>query len=329
MKNSNEGEKRDLLKEILVKLRNAQKSEENSILDDSMFCELKEHPDIQNILKQVDPFILLQKVTKFRKLNIAYMSDEEINKAILDVLCWNGIASCYTNIRMYPAGTKFFRVKKLKGTKIPNERFRAYQDYWETNPKYLTPYGRLNKPGESLLYVSPDLDCCIDEVHIQKEELFAAIRYTAKSDVKVNMIGGEMDYDQLGIQDRDVKVVNEIYNNFLRDEFSRDVGKGTEYIYRVSEMIAKNYFDLPPRVVQDAWAYSSVQNKMKYNVCFRPDIAHEILELDGAMLCKTASSEKVEVLCVAVGADENNNILFYPLGSDQQKQAFPEIGQKV
>ena len=33
----------------------------------------------------------------------------------------------------------------------------------------------------------------------------------------------------------------------------------------------------------------------------------------------------MQVLCVAVGADENNNILFYRIGSEQQKQAFPEI----
>ena len=35
----------------------------------------------------------------------------------------------------------------------------------------------------------------------------------------------------------------------------------------------------------------------------------------------------IQVLCVAVGADENNNILFYPVGSEQQKQVFPEITQ--
>ncbi|MGI6349352.1 MAG: hypothetical protein GX245_02250 [Eubacteriaceae bacterium] len=93
-------------------------------------------------------------------------------------------------------------------------------------------------------------------------------------------------------------------------------------------MIAKDYFDLPPRVAQDAWAYSSVRDKTKYNVCFRPDIAHDLLELNGAMICKT-NPLKTHVLCVAVGADENNKILFYPNGSEQQKQVFPEIERSV
>ena len=296
-------------------------------LDNPMFYGLKEPVDIQGVLKQVDPLVLMQKITKFRKLNIAHMSNEEINKAILDVLCWNGVFSCYTNMKMYPAKTKFFRVKRLKEMTIPNERFSLYQDYWETNPQYLTTYGRLNKPGESLLYVSPDLYCSISEVHIQDGQPFVAIQYTAKSDIKVNMIGGEIDYERLGVQDEKVKLVHEIYNSFLRDKFSRDVGKGTEYLYKVSEIIAKSYFDLPPRVIQDAWAYSSVQDKTKYNVCFRPDIAHELLDLNGAMLCKVNHSMGIQVLCVAVGADENNNILFYPVGSEQQKQVFPEITQ--
>ena len=295
--------------------------------DNPMFYELGEQPDIQSILKQIDPLALMQKIKKFRKLNIARMGNTEISQAILDVICWNGVFACYTNIKAYPAGTKFFRVKRLKGEEIPNERFSVYQDYWETDPKYLTAYGRLNKPGESLLYVSPDLYCSIGEVHIQDNEPFVAIQYTAKSDIKVNMIGGEFDYGELGVHDEKVKLIHEMYNSFLRDEFSRDVGKGTEYLYKVSEIIAKSYFDLPPKISQDAWAYSSVLDKAKYNVCFRPDIAHDLLELNGAMICKVNQSTKITVQCVAIGADENNNILFYKMGSEQQKQVFPEIIQ--
>ena len=44
-------------------------------------------PDIQSILKKNDPLVLLRKISKFRKLNIARMSDAEIHQAILDVLC--------------------------------------------------------------------------------------------------------------------------------------------------------------------------------------------------------------------------------------------------
>lgn len=294
-------------------------------IDNPLIKELERPADIQGVLKRTDPIILMGKIAKFRKLNIARMSDDEINRAILDVLCWEGVFSCYTNLRTYPKGTKFFRVKKLDGTCIPNSRFKEYQDYWETNPQYLKKYGRLNKPGESLLYVSPDLRCSMAEVHIKENEPFVAIQYTARSDVKVNMIGGEFNYEQLGVYDEKVQLIHEMYNSFLRDEFSRDVGEGTEYLYRVSEKIAKDYFELPPRIVQDAWAYSSIQDKEKYNVCFRPDIAHDILELDGAMICKLNESMELGVFCVAIGSDTDGKILFYPVGSEEQKQVFPEI----
>lgn len=293
--------------------------------DKPFIYEMTEQADIENILESVDPLILMQKISKFRKMNIKNMTDAEIFQAILDVLSNNGIFSCYTNMKMYPAGTKFFRVKKFKGSSFPNSRFIKGSDYWETDPKYLTTYGRLNKPGESLLYVSPDIYCSISEVKIEPSDYFAVIQYTAKEDVKVNMIGGDFDYNALGVFSDKAKLIHEIYNGFLRDEFSRDVGKGTEYLYRVSEKIAKDYFDLPPRIVQDAWAYTSVKDKNKYNVCFRPDIAHELLELDGAMICKLGDHEKLKVYCVAVGVDDKNKILFYNIGSKEQKDVFPEI----
>lgn len=43
------------------------------------------------------------------------------------------------------------------------------------------------------------------------------------------------------------------------------------------------------------------------------------------MICRVNEAKEVKVYYVAVGADENNNILFYPLGSEPQKRVFPEI----
>ncbi len=61
----------------------------------------------------------------------------------------------------------------------------------------------------------------------------------------------------------------EMLHDFLRHEFTRDVGRGTEYLYRISESIAKSWFDLPPEV-QDAWCYPSIVDQNLYNIAFRP-----------------------------------------------------------
>lgn len=275
-------------------------------------------------LKSVDIFELTSRIKEFRSLNIRCLSDQELFDAIMRVLTWNNVFRYCTNMRSFPEGTSFFRVRKLSGSKIPIDNFNIYGDMWEAPQNVLTEYGRLNKPYESLLYTSLEPQVAVRETHIAENDFYAVIKYTAKDTVKVNFIGGEYDYNEVGITDKYAITVHEIYNNFLRDEFSRDVGKGTEFLYRVSERIAKDYFDLLPRVVQDAWGYSSVQDKAKYNVCFRPEIAHELLQVDGALICKKDESDNIQVKCIALCA-ENDRMEFFTLGSPQQKKVFPEI----
>lgn len=253
------------------------------------------------------------------------MTDQELFEAISEVLCWNNRFIYLCNARKYPKGTKFYRVKRLEGSGIPNERFSVYDDYWETAPKFLKKYNRINKPGEPMLYVSPDVMCSIDEVKVRDENLFVVIRYTAVDEIKATIICGEYNYDEIGIKNYNARLVNEIYNDFLKSEFCKDVGQGTEYLYRVSEMIAKSYFDLPPREVQDAWEYSSVKDKTKVNLCFRPEVAHEVLSLDGAMICRLSDNDALRVFCVAAGANDKGEINFFKLGSNTQLRVFPEI----
>lgn len=287
---------------------------------------VNKHSNIECVLKLVDPLELILKIKKFHSLNIKDMSDAELNKSIRDVLFNNGMFSCLQNIYEYPKDTLFFRVKKLKGSVIPNERFCKESDYWETPHCYIDNYGRLNKPYESLLYTCPnDPYLAVQETNIQKDDFFALIKYKALENIKANVIGGNFDYELSGTTDKNAIMIHEIYIDFLQNEFSRDVGEGTEYLYRISEMIAKEWFDLSPRIAQDGWAYTSVKNKEKYNMCFRPNIAHEVLGLCGAMICKLDENEKIKILCVAIGSDSNGNIKFYPIGSDAQTKVFPEI----
>ena len=110
-------------------------------------------------------------------------------------------------------------------------------------------------------------------------------------------------------------------NNFLKDEFSKDVGSGTEYLYTVSEIIAKDFFDLP-EAFQDTWGYSSVQDKNKYNVCFRPEKAHKMLNLECALICRKGENDEIKVKCIAKGDEVTNKVTFFPLGSAEQKKYF-------
>ena len=220
----------------------------------------------------------------------------------------------------------FFRVRPLDGTLIPNKNLSILSDFWNPPKNRVTHYGRLNKIGESLLYTTPINPLVpIKEMKLEQDSYYALIVYKAVREIKVNLIGGDYNYEEIGIKDKKAILINEIYNGFLRDEFSRDVGRGTEYLYRVSEIIAKSYFDLPPRYIQDAWAYSSVQDKSMYNVCFRPDIAKEALELRGAIIAKNSESDRIKAFAIAHGFDNKGIAVFHKIGSEIQKKYFPEI----
>lgn len=279
-----------------------------------------------NFLKRVDPLDLMSKIRDFRRLDIKNMTYSKISKSIEDVLTFDGKFIYATNIQIYPKGTKFFRVRALKGSNIPNQNLSFETDFWNAPEKFITKYGRLNKPGESLLYTSPiNPQVAIREVKLDDNSYYAIIVYEAKTDIKVNSIGMEYNYERLGIDDKQVILINDMINDFLRDEFSREVGNGTEYLYKISEIISKWYFDLPPREVQDAWAYPSIKDKLSYNVCFRPDIAKEVLELQGALICKYDNTDSINVKCISHGFNEYGYANFYELGSPTQKQIFPEI----
>jgi len=278
-------------------------------------------------LEKINPLELIEKISKFRRLNIAMMTPQEIIKEIYNVLTFEGRFIYLTNMTIYPQETLFFRARKLNSLEFPNTELMYESHFWNAPAEYIKTYGRLNKPSESLLYTTPIIpEITLKEIKIPDNSYYALMVYEATDDIKVNLIGQQYDYEMLGIQSEKIKLINNIFNDFLKDEFSRDVGEGTEYLYIVSELISKSFFDLPPRDVQDAWAYPSLKDKERYNVCFRPEIAKEVLKLKGTLICeKLPQSYKIHVKCIQSGFDSSGKAQFYSLGSEEQRKVFPEI----
>ncbi|HHX0016758.1 TPA: hypothetical protein ACU3MP_000341 [Staphylococcus aureus] len=258
------------------------------------------------------------------------MNNNDLNKEIFKTLCDGKKGFSYiVNLKHYPAGTNFFRVRELNVDKVDkiDQIMQNPQDFWNPPEKLVKKPGRLNKIGESLLYVSPiDPYVCINELKIKPGQFFLLIKYTAVEDINVNIIGGEYNYEKLNIKSRKAIFIHEMINNFLKEEYSREVGEGTEHLYKTSELIAKNFFDLPPEVIQDAWAYISTFDKKSYNVCFRPEIAKKKMNLVGGIIAKLNDKNKINCLLFTPGYDAKyNKTIFYELGSDYQKELFPEI----
>lgn len=281
-------------------------------------------------LPYVDARELHRRISAFRKLNFRVMSYAEVSDAIRNVIMFDtpkGYRGMLQPVNsQYPAGTKFYRVRVIpKDDHItPLRSMSKVADCWEPPPE-VVKMGRLNKEHEPLLYTSPvDPLVAIDEIKIPDGERFSLIVYEAVEEVNVTVVGGDVDTE--GLADADALKV-EMIQGFLRDEFTRDVGQGTEHLYQISEIIAKHYFDLPP-VVHDAWCYPSIVDKSKFNVVFRPNTRTK-LRLVGVQIGELQRTENGEpVMCVLLVATEVegcDDLAYFHIGSPEQREFFPWI----
>ena len=291
---------------------------------------MSDYKDYEEFLKNVDEVELRRRIRRFRNLNFEGMEYSEIANEIDNVLTSNGTFMLIPDIYTYPTGVFFYRTRTLKDVQRLNETISKISDFWNPPVELMDKnmYGRLNKPQESLLYTAPiDALVAVDEIvpKLEKDNNLLLIAYQSIEKIKVNFIGGDFYSGKFGIHDEKAIRVGETYNDFFRVDFMRDVGKGTEYLYKISEIIAKQYFDLPPREIQDAWAYPSIKTKTKCNVCFRAEIAKDLLELQGAVIAKY-DQQQVHCYKVIHGFDQTGRPIYHEIGSEIQKRLFPEIG---
>lgn len=281
-------------------------------------------------LQYVDARELRRRISDFRKLNFRDLSYAEVSQAILDVILFDTPNGKMGIIRpssaSYPTGTRFYRVRAIPEDDhvTPLRSMSKVSDCWEPPPE-VVPMGRLNREGEPLLYTSlSDPLVAIDELKIADGEWCSVITYEAIEDVKVTVIGGNLDTEEL---ENAEALKLELLQDFLHHEFTRDVGKGTEYLYRISEIIAKHYFDMPPEM-HDAWCYPSIADKSKWNVAFHPKDRVR-LRLVGVEIARPQRLQDGKlVLNVGMVAKETrgrDDLVYYRIGSPEQRELFPEI----
>lgn len=287
---------------------------------------------IHEFLAKISIEDIVKKNEKFHTLNVKKMTDEELFNALMDAISFDvdGSGSKISLIMprgvTFPVGTRFYKIRKLdKGDDhMPFKTMSKEQDAWNA-PKERCTLGRLNKDGESLLYTSiQSPNACVEEMNIGDGEKFCLIVYGAKKDIKATLIGIWQNNQTLS-EDENLKM--RMITNILGDLFTRDVGKGTEYLYRVSERIAKDYFDLPPDC-QDAWCYPSVAAKLGHNCCFRPDVAREVINLIGVQICSVNRQDDNYMYkcdCILVWNKDKGIFDYYPVDSPMCRSLFPEI----
>ncbi|MDX5407580.1 MAG: hypothetical protein LPK11_11165 [Chromatiaceae bacterium] len=288
--------------------------------------------DLKDFLKHVDAAHLHDKICRFRDLDFKCMSYQEVQSAVMDVIVFDtpqGSRSILTPMNAsYPAGTRFYRVRALPedDRHLPLRTMSKVTDCWEP-PESVVRAGRLNRDNESLLYTAPQSPVvAVDEMKIPDNQLFSLIVYESTDPISVTMIGAAPSVEGLSGEEA-LKV--RMIQDFLKHEFIRDVGVGTEYLYRISESITKDYFDLPPDF-QDAWCYPSIAKKGSFNVCFRKGNRSK-LKLIGvqiASVVREGDNYLFGAKVIAVESGDGLNLAYHEIGSNVQQKIFPEMSRQ-
>jgi hypothetical protein len=167
--------------------------------------------------------------------------------------------------------TKFYRVRTIpEGEKTaPFSSMSNVSDCWIA-PSNLVSKGRVNKAHEPLLYVCPeDEKTPLIELKIKDKQWFSLIEYQSLEPIETAQIGAPppgFDYS--------VEEIEKLrgLQNVLVYIFTLPTDSPTGSIYMFSEIIAKDYYDLP----HDGWTYPSVATGQTWNTCLKKESLYKL-----------------------------------------------------
>ena len=82
----------------------------------------------------------------------------------------------------------------------------------------------------------------------------------------------------------------QILREFVRSEFLKPVGKGTEYLHRISGSMCRVWFDDKD---SDGWLYPSMQSPNDLNIAIKPESAHKKLKIEDIRIVQMVNKEDV------------------------------------
>lgn len=282
---------------------------------------------IKKYLSGIDLFELVSQVSEFKMMNFNEISEKEISSRISNILNVKQDKFQQTpllrDFLSYQKGTVFYRVRDLDCEEkeifcIPLKTIKTENDIWN-RPAKDCKMQRLNSDGESLLYTTEDKLIAIKEKKILDSENFILIIYESINDIEVSHIGLNPKIEGLSNEEQ-IKFI--IINDFLTDMFIRDVGAGTEYLYKITNVISKRYFKIPLDY-SAGYAYPSTADKSKINVCFFDEDIKAKLKFKYFLVC--TKQETIKYKYVSIFKNEKFN--YYRIGSAEQKQLFPELSE--
>ena len=268
-------------------------------------------------------------------MDIKGLNDKELEERIDEVLRvkYNGgitISTILTEYSWFEIGTRFYRIRQLKNINMPNRDLKKVSAYWNPPQKYVKHYGRLNKPGESLLYTALNPYTAMCETNMEAGSPFVLCVYEAIKPLRFSWIGGEANYSFNGIKNKNTIRYLEAIRQFLVEEFTRIVPAEKEELYRITERIAKNYYISSDN---NGWRYPSIKNNYEDNICFCSERVMYNIKLIGAIIGKFNEANEKDPKKIGMSAEYvivgPNMDTYYPYastkGEEYMKKLFPEF----
>lgn len=257
-----------------------------------------------NPLNEMDTIELLKKIDGFKKIDLEHTSYQEISNKILQTISAMSISS--SNIT---ENNLLYRVRKLKPD-LSNQPV-CIQDVWYPKAEYLTADGRANLQGQPMLYCAFDQMTPIIECGVEQDEWYAMIQYRVKPGHKIQVYSLVNEQLPPGLTSQG-EINHRIISDFITSEFCKPVGKGTEYLYKTSNVICSDFLDMPNC---DGYLYPSVSNYKKgYNVAIKPKAVDEHLNFDCVLVCQRKelnSTKGVSFFLLHKSNEvENGNLLY-------------------
>lgn len=228
-----------------------------------------------------DIIITQRKIREFEMSLNSQLTEEEIANKLFNLCAEVNIP---ISVPTWNRSQKLYRARLFNSTELIELETWNRGDFWGVPTGKVSSYGRLNRPKESVFYLSNTPLQTLKEIGFYNSEGLPAVisSFQIKKDFGSAFIGGGADNNTVSDNPND-SVIQNLYTDFFRNQFSKTVGKGTEHLFLLSNAIAKNFYDLPYDISK-AWTYAAIENFNSYNVAFKSEVAPEFLEFKGAIV---------------------------------------------
>ena len=235
------------------------------------------------------PMAVLEAIEEWRSLDLRTASFDAIvasMEALRDKLAFWVVQRSSSRPR------KLWRVRKRTGA----EQFDRVDDLWEPPERYAR-LNRCNQSGSPLLYCSKDLATALDECDVVEQDQLLLVKYRPNTQLRVNRIVGNFDPNPVNgdpVIVGDGLLAYRIMREFLRAEFTKPVGEGTEALYKVSAAVCHVWAGSDD---SDGWIYPSIRSPLagNDNLALDPRSARSKLDIESAYWCVAENVQASEL----------------------------------